>query len=328
MNCLFAEKVSALIDGELTTSEAHALELHLLDCEECRQLHADFLTLNSQIGNYPRRPLPKMSPALAQRLSPPPFAGRALPTPVGFVGMVRNPLLAGLAAMLLIGAVIGLVSYTVSRKSGSDRNLLADRSPKAAPSPVPSPVASPGQRPRQSRDEQHADQEAPPKFRRREAVTINKPNVRRREEFSEPGPIQFTAGNESRGSSEANNLPTTTAADTETLSAQHVEQSELLLRSFRNVRMSSDTEADDLNHERARAQKLFYQNLMLRREADRTGDVEFASLLDSLEPILLDIANLPEHAPSDQVNAIKDRMERQNLVALLQINSRIQARNQ
>jgi len=34
---------------------------------------------------------------------------------------------------------------------------------------------------------------------------------------------------------------------------------------------------------------------MLRREADTTGDVQVATLLESLEPILLDIANLPQH---------------------------------
>ena len=63
---------------------------------------------------------------------------------------------------------------------------------------------------------------------------------------------------------------------------------------------------------------------MLRREADSAGDVEKATLLESLEPILLDIANLPQRAPGSEVRAIKDRMERQNLVALLQINSQSQ----
>jgi hypothetical protein len=66
--------------------------------------------------------------------------------------------------------------------------------------------------------------------------------------------------------------------------------------------------------------------MMLRREADATGDVQVASLLESLEPILLDIANLPDKPDSDAVRVIRDRVERKNIVALLQVNSTALAR--
>jgi hypothetical protein len=113
-------------------------------------------------------------------------------------------------------------------------------------------------------------------------------------------------------------------ADTETLTSRHVEQSELLLRVFRNLR--ERTGDAELDHERRRAQQLFYQNVLLRREAVSAGDVQFASLLESLEPILLDIANLPQRARPEEVSVIKERIGRQNLVALLQINSTALAR--
>jgi hypothetical protein len=48
--------------------------------------------------------------------------------------------------------------------------------------------------------------------------------------------------------------------------------------------------------------------------------------LDSLEPILIDIANLPERASSDDVQEIKGRIERKNLVPLLQVNATEMAR--
>jgi hypothetical protein len=115
------------------------------------------------------------------------------------------------------------------------------------------------------------------------------------------------------------------SADAETLTAQHVEQSELLLRAFRNLRPGSQ-EGNDLGYERQRAQQLFYQNVLLRREADAAGNVEVATLLESLEPILLDIANLSDHAHDEDVGAIKERVERKNLVALLQVNSTSMAR--
>jgi hypothetical protein len=49
-------------------------------------------------------------------------------------------------------------------------------------------------------------------------------------------------------------------------------------------------------------------------------------LLESLEPILLDIANLPDKPDRDAVRVIRDRVERTNIVALLQVNSTALAR--
>jgi hypothetical protein len=112
----------------------------------------------------------------------------------------------------------------------------------------------------------------------------------------------------------------------ESMTARHLEQSELLLRAFRNVRLAKVGHAPDINHERQRAQKLLYQNILVRREADAKGDVQVATLLGSLEPILLDIANLRAKPRNEDVVAIKERVERKSLVPLLQINSAAVAR--
>ena len=55
--------------------------------------------------------------------------------------------------------------------------------------------------------------------------------------------------------------------------------------------------------------------MMLRREADAAGDVQISSLLESLEPILIDIANLPDKPDEDAVRVIRERVERKNIVA-------------
>ena len=52
MNCSFTEKISSLIDGELSPAEAREVERHLLTCGECEQLRADFLNLRSQIAGF------------------------------------------------------------------------------------------------------------------------------------------------------------------------------------------------------------------------------------------------------------------------------------
>jgi hypothetical protein len=45
--------------------------------------------------------------------------------------------------------------------------------------------------------------------------------------------------------------------------------------------------------------------MILRREADASGDVQISSLLESLEPILIDIANLPDRPNEDAVRVIR-----------------------
>jgi hypothetical protein len=103
--------------------------------------------------------------------------------------------------------------------------------------------------------------------------------------------------------------------------ARHVEQAQLLLRSFRNTRLAESGPASDIAYDKKRSQKLLYQNIVLRREASKTGDVPVEKLLSSLEPILLDIANLPDRPDRDDVRSIKERMQRKNIVAMLQVNS-------
>jgi len=109
------------------------------------------------------------------------------------------------------------------------------------------------------------------------------------------------------------------------MTVTHFEKSEILLRSFRNVRIESGSVAE-VKYEKKRAQQLVYQNMILRREADASGDIQSSTLLESLEPILLDIANLPEKPTESDVQVIKDRVERKNIVPLLQVNSAALAR--
>jgi hypothetical protein len=98
------------------------------------------------------------------------------------------------------------------------------------------------------------------------------------------------------------------------------------LLAFRNVRLDEPDAAKEVGYERKRAQQLVYQNMMLRREADAAGDVQISSLLESLEPILIDIANLPDRPDKDAVRVIRDRVERKNIVPLLRVNSTALAR--
>lgn len=100
--------------------------------------------------------------------------------------------------------------------------------------------------------------------------------------------------------------------------AKHLERAQVLLRSFRNAEPAADA-GYDLADERQRSRMLLKETMQLRRSAESTGDLVLEDALSTLEPILLDIANLPDHPSSEDVATIKDRMRKQEIVATLHI---------
>jgi hypothetical protein len=105
--------------------------------------------------------------------------------------------------------------------------------------------------------------------------------------------------------------------------ARHAEKTELLLRSFRNARAATRHRPLDVAYEKEDARKLLYQNIALRRDAVARGDQSAAELLGTLEPILLDIANLPKRVRSRDVRSIEQRMEKKEIIAALQVQTLI-----
>ena len=100
--------------------------------------------------------------------------------------------------------------------------------------------------------------------------------------------------------------------------ARHIERAQMLLRSFKNTR---DTGDFDVAYERQRSRALLSQNAVLRRGAEAKGNMPVGELLGSVEPFLLDIANLPDKPNSDDVRSIKARMQKKEIIAALQIYS-------
>jgi hypothetical protein len=341
MRCNLAEQVSLLIDGELPPTEARAVERHLLDCEECRQVRADFISLRSGISSYVALPLNDLSQRLTSVLSPPASASTQSSWRASWSDRLLgvfdtrqwNRALATVVAALLIVFAIALLLHSKSPRrherlaSGPGDSRQPGTGSTASPSAVPLTGKAESSIPDKPDDRVRGIGGTNSNRPRHEMVADVKgaiegtglPRDRAPKTGTRPVATNYVAVETS--ASEANSFRHIRAADTQTLTAQHVEHSELLLRSFRNLRGGSRAARGDLVYERRRAQQLFYQNVLLRREADSAGDVEVATLLESLEPILLDIANLPERAPDSEVRVIKDRVERQNLVALLQVNA-------
>lgn len=293
MSCRFTEKISSLIDGELSPFEAHEVEGHLLACAQCAEARADFLSLRSQIISFDAtQPGAVENRALAKILSN--GSHKKAQEKFGF-GWRWNLGAGALASLAVVALMIGLISFEKKPQQVAINNVVV-------PTPTPSPSLSPTVEPQKPDAHQQQQPSAPPK---RRPAPVREPK---------PGE-QFAVVPE-----------TVRPADTQTMTALHFEKAETLLRAFRNVRLDEPGAADEVSYERKRAKQMIYQNMILRREADAAGDVQIASLLESLEPILLDIANLPDQPDDDSVRVIRERVERKNIVALLQVNSTALAR--
>lgn len=329
MVCDQTEKISLLIDGELAPEDARSLELHLSTCSQCTQVRADFLGLRTQISAYAfSGELSKPRPALARVLS----RSHTRPAQTGwrprFLGLgdaLRfNTQFAAVAAFVLIALAIGTIAFLRYRPQ---RELATNNPPASSPGVSQSPGTP-------ELPDQLANNSGrkSPKVQPREAGSAGrKPNskIKPARERSAPKPLpqlQNAAPPNYAfvdGSNGANDHAIRAGV---TEAASHFEQSELLLRAFRNLRPTTGGRTPEIAYERRRAQQLLYRNIMLRREADSDGDVQVATLLGSLEPILLDIANLRDKPRSSEVQMIKERVERTSLVPLLQVNSMAVAR--
>jgi hypothetical protein len=99
--------------------------------------------------------------------------------------------------------------------------------------------------------------------------------------------------------------------------ASHLEQAENLLISVRSIQLSDDDQEVDVSYEKAESRRLLNENIVLRRDAEMTGKFPVKSVLGSLEPFLIDIANLPDKAPAKDLRQIRDRVQKTEIVAEL-----------
>jgi Putative zinc-finger len=99
--------------------------------------------------------------------------------------------------------------------------------------------------------------------------------------------------------------------------AKHIEQTQNLLRSIRNFPVSDGDEDIDVSYDKALSRRLLNENVVLRRDAEMKAKFPTKSLLADVEPFLIDIANLPDHARSEDVRVIKERVQKTEIVAAL-----------
>src|SRR5919107_1572180 len=124
MNCNFTERISSLIDGELSATEAREVERHLLGCNECQQVRADFLNLRTQIAGFETSLQPAVqNRALKKILSVPRRA------PARGFGWSFGTQAVALATLVIVAAIIGLLMYKSSSNTRTTDQHVAVQNP-------------------------------------------------------------------------------------------------------------------------------------------------------------------------------------------------------
>lgn len=97
---------------------------------------------------------------------------------------------------------------------------------------------------------------------------------------------------------------------------EHFDQSERVLVELTNITPDGKT---DITTERERAEELLASNRLYRRTALDRGEEDVATLLDELEPVLLQIAHSPSQVSAEELRAMQKRVETKGLVFKLRV---------
>jgi hypothetical protein len=298
------------LDGEATERESNQIQTHLATCSMCANQFEALTAENEMFARYDREM--EISPALwngvAARIA---LEDRQAESKsktglgewiAGLFAMPSFRFAMPTMALVLIALLIGLAYWRTPPQPpvrGNEVATVQNPTPSESPSSTqvkqpdkgtPAPVTGPNDRGGEQNLIVKARYERP-----------SRTNIVRPTDQSDVLPDT------------ENNGGTMEERDT----ATHLEQAQNLLLSFRNIKYSDTDEEVDVSYEKSESRRLLSENIMLRREAEATGKFPAKSVLGSLEPFLIDIANLPDKAKPTDVRQITDRVQRTEIVAEL-----------
>ncbi|HEX6715891.1 MAG TPA: zf-HC2 domain-containing protein [Pyrinomonadaceae bacterium] len=274
------ELLEEFLDGELSPAEHVDVEAHLIACADCAASHASLIAEQELFAHYDREV--EVSPFLWTRVAAHTLSET---TP-------QNKLwsFAGVVALLLIAIAVGVV-YLMSRQPWSKPTIASTANQHAN-------AGGHGRPPLQLNSS--GVERFPPKTGGRLRTRI-RPTV------------HHTISDQSDVLS--SDLAGLDLDEQDT--ARHIEQTENLLRSIRNVPITDSDEEIDVTYDKALSRRLLNENVVLRRDAEMKAKFPTKTLLADLEPFLIDIANLPDRARPEDVRLIKERVQKTEIVAAL-----------
>ena len=295
--------LEAHIDGEAGERDTEQVRAHLIKCESCtRELEA--LTAESELYQRYDRDL-QISPAVWNGIA----ARIAVENPEGgektksslsewFAGVFAIPRF-GFAmpavALAALALVIGL-AYWRTRPQAPKPEVAVTKDTLPEPTKVVGPEQSSVAPPVMPTERNKQPDQLI-------AARTKRPEIKKRRGDNQTDDVLFT------------DAVSNDVEDRDT--ANHLEQAQNLLLSIRNIKFSDDDQEVDVSYEKAESRRLLNENVVLRRDAEMAGKFPAKSVLGSLEPFLIDIANLPEKATPNDVRQIKDRVQKTEIVAEL-----------
>ena len=289
------EALEEYLDGELGDREAREIAAHLNECSSCAAESATFAAEQELFSRYDRdlaipssvwEQIAERTAAPAMRpVSENGFGARL----VALFGVPSFGFSFAVAALLVVFA---LVIYATYFKTQKPKAVVAETaspqqsSPKEQPAPAPSSPVEP---------QKH--------------IALGNQNSARRKVHA------VKSGSFEQSDVLSSDLGVQDIEDQET--AKHIEQTQNLLQSIRNVKLNDNDVEIDVSYDKALSRRLLNENIVLRRDAEMKAKYPTKMLLSDLEPLLIDIANLPDQAKPEEVRVIKDRVQKTEIVAAL-----------
>jgi hypothetical protein len=91
----------------------------------------------------------------------------------------------------------------------------------------------------------------------------------------------------------------------------HLDRTQMMLAELANA---GTDQADVFAVEQQRASDLVAVNRLIRQSVEQSGDAAVADVLEDLERLLLEIANAPANAPSDELTDLQSRITAEDLL--------------
>lgn len=292
------------LDGELVREDVETVESHLVTCAECKSEFAALSAEQEMFARYDRElEVPQsLWTSVAAEIIPAGYGVKPEAAPGLFARLASlfqfpSVSFAGAVAVLLLALLAGAI-YLFMKQSGPQQFTAGDNAPKKVESPVP---VSPDHElqlagnPEQKTARPEVEQKLP-------GSKHSPARVQGRRSLIDPSDVIA-----------ADLGPDLEEQDT----VKHIEQTQNLLRSIRNVNTSESDDDVDVSYDKALSRRLLNENIVLRRDAEMRGKYPTKEVLTDLEPLLIDIANLPDKAKPEEVRVIKERVEKTEIVAAL-----------
>lgn len=277
------EHLEEYLDGELAAEDREQLDTHLATCSECSESFSALTAEQEMFARYDREL--EVPPFMWTRVAAHTVSESHVAKRGWLATLFRKPSLASAFAALLIMIAVGVVYLLSTHKTPEPK---VAKSPSQAPNPNPVPQSVPSAAPKRE-------------------VVASRPKPKLRAKPTTPTFDQSDVLSSDLGYLDMDDRDT----------AKHIEQTQILLRSIKNVPIADGDDEIDVTYDKALSRRLLNENVVLRRDAEMKAKFPTKTLLADLEPFLIDIANLPDRARAEDVRVIKERVQKTEIVAAL-----------